>query len=257
VNGERAGQATRVVALDISRVSFDEALERIYSAASTGTSGRVCFANVHMTIEAEQDPSFAAIVNESMLVLPDGLPVALAASWLSGERQPRISGMDSFPLLLSGAAERSLKVFLLGGSQETLDAVSQAAFTKAPGIQIVGTFSPPFREPTEAESRVLDQQIIASGAQLVFVSLGCPKQERWMAAHQPHLPYQVLLGVGGAFPVYAGLQQRAPKWAQGLALEWFFRLMQEPDRLWRRYLFTNSRFVWLLLGALLRRIFGR
>lgn len=253
----RTGQTTRVIALDISRVSFDGALEQIYSAAAAGTAGRVCFANVHMTIEAEQDSTFATVVNESMLVLADGLPVALAASWLSGERQPRISGMDSFPLLMSGAAERGLRVYLLGGSDETLDAVARTAKAKAPRIQIVGTFSPPFRVPTEIESHALDEQIIASGAQLVFVSLGCPKQERWMAEHQPHLPHQVLLGVGGAFPVYAGLQQRAPRWAQSLALEWFYRLMQEPGRLWRRYLFTNSRFVWLMLGALLRRAFRR
>lgn len=244
---------TRVVALDISRVNFDQALERITDAAQHAKGGYVCFANVHMTIEAEQDPVFAAVVNAAMLTLPDGLPVAKAAGWLSGTPQPRISGMDSFPRLLTLAAERGLKVYFLGGSDATLAALSAEAVQRNPTLHIAGCYSPPFRPISEAEARETDAMLMASGAQLIFVSLGCPKQEKWMAAHSPHLPGRVLLGVGGAFPVYAGQQLRAPVWMQNLALEWLYRLVQEPGRLWQRYFFTNARFVWLLSGLLLRR----
>ncbi len=251
----RPPHTTPVIALDITRGSFAQALDRVMEAAHAQLPLRVCFANVHMTIEAEQDPAFAAQVNGSGLVLPDGMPVALATRWLSRSAQERISGMDFFPASLERAAAEGLSVFFFGGSENVLAAVAQQALVRFPKLIVAGTFSPPFRALSAEEEAEHDALLRASGARLIYVSLGCPKQEKWMARHQPHLD-AVLLAVGGAFPVFAGLQQRAPRWMQALALEWLYRLWQEPSRLWQRYLFTNSRFVWLLAGQLLRRALG-
>ncbi len=246
---------TTIVALALSRVSFAEALERVLAWARARQAARVCFANVHMTIEAEQDPAFAEQVNGSALVLADGLPLALAVRWLDRSAQERVSGMDFFPASLARAEAEGLSVFFFGGSERVLAAVRAEAERRYPRLRVAGTFSPPFRSLSAEEEAEHDALLRASGAHLIYVSLGCPKQEKWMARHQGQLD-GVLLGVGGAFPVFAGLQQRAPLWMQHLALEWVYRLYQEPSRLWRRYLYTNSRFVWLLSGRLLRRAIG-
>jgi N-acetylglucosaminyldiphosphoundecaprenol N-acetyl-beta-D-mannosaminyltransferase len=205
----------------------------------------VCFANVHMTIEAYKTPSFLEQLNNASLVVTDGKPLAVACYSLYRKKQERIAGMDFMPAVLEMANKEGSTIFLYGSKPEVLTALTRKISEQYPSITIGGAISPPFRplQPEEVEDHI--QQINRSGAQLVFVSLGCPKQEKWMAAHYKKIN-AVLLGVGGAFAVMAGLQRRSPKWMQEWGLEWLHRLMVEPRRMFRRYFETNFVFLYLM-----------
>jgi N-acetylglucosaminyldiphosphoundecaprenol N-acetyl-beta-D-mannosaminyltransferase len=205
----------------------------------------VCFANVHMTIEAYKAPSFRDQLNNASLVVTDGKPLTVACYSLYRKKQERIAGMDFMPAVLKSANEEKSTIFLYGSKPDVLEALTKKIAEKYPAITIGGAISPPFRPllPEEEEEHI--RKINDSGARLVFVSLGCPKQEKWMAAHYKKIN-AVLLGVGGAFAVTAGLQRRSPKWMQNLGLEWFHRLMVEPRRMFRRYFETNFAFLYLM-----------
>ena len=203
-----------------------------------------------MLIEAYKDEAFNQVVSQSDMSTPDGVPLRIAMRILYGIPQERIAGMDAFPDLLKEAAKRKKSVFLYGSTQQVLDAIKERASKELPDLQIAGMHSPPFRKLTEEEEKDIIDTINGSGADLIFVALGCPKQERWAAAHQGKIK-GCFLAVGAAFAVYAGLQDRAPKWMQDLSLEWFHRLIQEPKRLWKRYLVTNSLFLFLFMKSYL------
>lgn len=233
----------RCISLDISLLTFRQGLEEVLAAAQAGESAYACFANAHMTLEAQDSAPFAAQVNAARWVFADGKPVAWLASRRSGQVQERIAGMDFMPALLQAGAPLGLRVALYGSTPEVLARIAQKVETDYPGIQLVASISPPFRPLTPQEVEADRQALRASGAQVVMVALGCPKQERWMAENTAHIP-AVLLGLGGAFPVFAGTQARAPQWMQAAGLEWLHRLVKEPRRLWKRYLVGNARFLW-------------
>jgi N-acetylglucosaminyldiphosphoundecaprenol N-acetyl-beta-D-mannosaminyltransferase len=213
--------------------------------AADHRSSYVCFANVHMTIEAYKSPSFREQLNNASLVVTDGKPLAVACHALYRKKQERIAGMDFMPAILERANIEGSTIFLYGSKPDVLEALKKKISGQYPSITIGGAISPPFRplQPEEEQEHI--RQINESGAQLVFVSLGCPKQEKWMATHYKKIN-AVLLGVGGAFPVTAGLQRRSPKWMQNLGLEWLHRLMAEPRRMFRRYFETNFAFLYLM-----------
>ncbi|MDU0369176.1 WecB/TagA/CpsF family glycosyltransferase [Hymenobacter endophyticus] len=221
-------------------------------------SAYVCFANVHMVVEAQQDAGFRQILREAALVAPDGSPVAASVGWLNPGTppQPRIAGMDLLPALLAAAAESGQSVYFYGTTEAVLAAMVARARHELPTLRIVGTCSPPFRALTPAEDAAEIAAINAADPDLLFVALGCPRQERWMAAHRGQIR-ACMLGVGQAFPVYAGLEPRLPAWARRLWLEWAYRLWLEPRRLWRRYLVTNSRFLYLLARRATAQLVGR
>lgn len=235
----------RSIGLDISRGPFQDHLERILALGASHTSSYVCCVNAHMTVEAHRDPGFAAIVNGSDLATPDGMPVLYTMRWLHGCRQERVAGNDLMPAVLQEAARRGLSVYLYGGRPEVLDRIRYRIDEELPDLRIVGMHSPPFRPLEEMDLERDAAMIEASGAHIVMVSLGCPKQERWMAAMKGRVN-AVMLGLGGAFLLYAGLDTRAPKWMRDLSLEWAYRLALEPGRLWKRYLVTNSIFLGLM-----------
>ncbi len=213
----------------------------------------VCFANVHMTIEAHKDPSFLAKLDKASLILADGKPIALACKILHRKNQERISGMDFTPRILKAANEKKATIFLYGSTNNVLEALRKKINEQYPSVKIGGVISPPFtNKPDPALLQDHIDQINQSGANMVFVSLGCPKQEKWMADNYSKIN-AVLLGVGGAFPVTAGIQQRSPKWMQDWSLEWLYRLKQEPRRMFKRYLYTNTYFIWLLITARLKK----
>jgi N-acetylglucosaminyldiphosphoundecaprenol N-acetyl-beta-D-mannosaminyltransferase len=225
----------------ITHAPYDVQVRSILALAERGTSSYVCCVNAHMTVEAQQ-PGFASVVNGAALATPDGMPVVFAMSRLHRVAQERVAGNDLMPALLEHAARENLAIYLYGGSAETQRLIIDRATRECPGIRIVGAHAPPFG-PIEAMDLTAEaQRIVQSGAQLVLVSLGCPKQERFMAALQGHVP-AVMIGLGGAFLLYAGLDSRAPIWMRRLALEWLYRFALEPRRLWRRYLVTNTRFI--------------
>lgn len=241
---------SRILSLSIDHLSFRESLDRILARGLDRQQGFVCFANVHMVIEAHNDAVFRNGLKDAWLVLPDGKPVALASNWLHGKKQERISGMDFMPAILQEAHKSKARIFLYGSTEDVLEKIKKRMRSDYPEAVVAGAISPPFRELTEEEIQDNIRRINESAPHLVMVALGCPRQEKWMAKHYQKID-AVLLGLGGAFPVTAGVQKRAPAWMQQLALEWLFRLVQEPRRMFKRYFYTNLLFTWLLGKELL------
>jgi len=242
--------------LQLTHLSLTQSVDTLIQMAQRRQKGYVCFANAHMTVEANRDARFAAIVNQASLVLPDGVPLVWAMRVLHYQRQERVAGMDIFPKLLQKAEATQLAVYFYGSTEKVLSAIQNRAKREYPNLIIAGSHSPPFSTQDQETQAANLQEINASGAQLVFVALGCPKQEKWMAQHSTHL-HAMLLGVGGAFPVFAQQQQRAPQWMRTIGMEWFFRFLLEPHRLWKRYLVTNSWFLILFVKAFIQKVFKR
>ncbi len=235
-----------VLGMNLSVGSFAEHIQAFAQLGREHRSSFVCCVNVHMCVEAKNDPSIAQIVNEADLATADGMPILNRLNALHGLKQERVAGNDIMPALLAEAERQDLSVYLYGGRQEVLDTIVARVVKDHPGLHIAGVESPPFRPLSDEEMQQTADRINASGAHIVMVSLGCPKQERWMAAMKGSVN-GVMLGLGGAFLLYAGLDTRAPKWMRDLSLEWAYRLALEPGRLWKRYLITNSTFLWMSL----------
>lgn len=241
----------KIISLFLSTGSYNSFVERILELSKKQQSSYVCVANAHMTIEAYWDKQFAEIVNNSNLVTPDGMPLALAMRLLYGIKQDRVAGMDLLPNLLKKAEEENLGVFFYGGTDEMMQKTKKFVQITYPNLKEQAYYSPPFRALTAEEEDSVIQRINDSGAHLVFVALGCPKQEKWMAGMKGKIN-ACMLGIGGALPVMIGIQKRAPGWMQKLSLEWMYRLFQEPKRLFKRYFITNFLFLWLLFKAVIR-----
>lgn len=242
----------KIISLDIDLFSYKDSIKKIMEDARDRKRGYVCFANVHMIIEAYQDKQFDKDVNSATLVLPDGMPLVKTLKWFYGIEQDRVAGMDVMPDLIRIASNNNLKLFFFGTTPELLEKIRLKIEKDFPKTDVVGLFSPPFNEPLNND--LYTEMINSSGANLVFVALGCPKQEKWMAQNSSKIN-AMLLGVGGAFPVFAGVASRAPLFMQNTGLEWVYRLYQEPKRLFKRYLFTNSIFLFLVLKAKIKLIF--
>jgi N-acetylglucosaminyldiphosphoundecaprenol N-acetyl-beta-D-mannosaminyltransferase len=238
-------QKKRLISIDISRGTYDDFVSAVLNYAKAKISSYVCVANVHMVVEAYEHPDFAEIVNSADIVTPDGMPLTKAIKALYREDQERVDGMSLLPILLDESQKNNLSVYFYGSSQETLDETSNHLKTNYPNLQIAGMYSPPFRQLTTEEEEEIAAKITASGANILFVVLGCPKQERWMAAMKGKIP-AIMLGIGGALPVLIGQQKRAPEWMQKNSLEWLYRLAQEPSRLFKRYFKTNTMFLYLM-----------
>jgi len=246
-----------VLKANIDAVSWPDALARISQWASARESRYVCICNAHSVVTAGMDPEFDTVVAQADMATPDGAPVAWMIRKLGHPAQQRINGPDLMWKYCELAAKRSDEsIYLYGGAPETLQILQRTLLQRFPGLKIAGIESPPFRPATEEEDAQTVARINASGAGTVWVSLGCPKQEKWMAAHRGRVN-AVMVGVGAAFDYHAGTIQRAPKWMQNMGLEWLERLCSEPRRLWRRYLVTNTLFVIGAGGQLLRGLAGR
>lgn len=228
-----------VMGARIDALAWNDALGRLRVWAEAGESRYVCICNVHSVITSYQDAVFQAVVNEADMATPDGMPVAWALRKSGFPDQQRINGPDLMWMYCRLAEANGQSVYFYGSSESTL-ALLLAKLTAAfPKLIVGGHYSPPFRALTEEEDAAVVERINSSGAGVVFVSLGCPKQEMWMAAHRGKVN-AVMIGVGAAFDYHAGTIKRAPLWMQNAGLEWFYRLVSEPRRLWRRYLVTNS-----------------
>lgn len=235
----------------VDPTSYAEATAKVLSWAEAGESRYVCVANVHMVMEAHDDPSFRALVNAADLVTPDGMPLVWMLRRKGFPRQERVYGPELTLRVAEEAARRSVPVGFYGGHPEALEALVRNLRARFPGLKVAYAYSPPFRPLTPEEDREVVEAINASGARILFVGLGCPKQERWMAEHKGKIR-AVMLGVGAAFDFHAGRVRQAPRWMQQAGLEWLFRLVMEPRRLWRRYMKHNPRFVLLALQELLQ-----
>jgi N-acetylglucosaminyldiphosphoundecaprenol N-acetyl-beta-D-mannosaminyltransferase len=229
------------------------AAAQIMEWASEGSPRMVCAANVHMVMEAHDDPQFRAQINAADLVLPDGVPMVWALRLLgtSGATRVRVSP-DLLLELLVHAESEGVKLGLYGGTPETLAAFVDLVGRTIPDLDVSYAHAPPFRPLTIDEDEAVLQDIQESRCQLLLVGIGCPKQEKWMASHRQQLSC-VMFGVGAAFDLFGGKTREAPRWMQPLGLEWVFRLLLEPRRLWRRHLRHNPRFVVLLARGVLAR----
>lgn len=202
----------------------------------------ICVSNVHMCMETKDSDEFRRVVNSADLVVADGKPIQVAQKLLGFRNAQQVRGMDLTNALCQEAAQKNINVGFYGGMPDVLMDMQQMLQKKYPSLQITYSYSPPFRALDEFEKQSICHDIITSKTSVLFVGLGCPKQEHWMAEHKDKLPC-VMLGVGAAFDFIAGQKQHAPRWMQRLALEWLFRLLSEPKRLWKRYLIQNPRFM--------------
>lgn len=239
-----------VIGFPVSCVPFEQQIECILNWASDRLSKFVCVANVHMLIEAHRT-DLNTVLHSADLVTPDGMPLVWMLRLLGAKRQDRVAGLDIFKAVCSGAQQRGMSIFLLGSQFPILERMQKNLEQEFPALKIVALEPLPFRPLTSQEDEELIQKINHSGANIVFVSLGCPKQEHWMYQHKDKVN-AVMIGLGGAFPMYAGIHKRAPLWMQKIGFEWLYRLIQEPRRLWGRYASTIPHFIWLAF----KQIFG-
>ena len=228
------------------------AVDTIAEHAQLGAGGLVCVANVDMVTRAKRTPRLAQLMQGARVVVTDGMPLVWALRKLKGLNQTqRVDGPNLTLALCKRAAEQGIGVFFCGGSPTELKLLQHNLSIQFPRLRIVGAVSPPLLAAEPPFDVAITAQINQSGAGLVFVGLGCPKQEFWMDTHQAALK-PVAIGVGLVFALIAGTQTRAPEWMRSAGLEWLFRLGQEPGRLWKRYLIGNSLFIWYLLNEYLR-----
>lgn len=241
-----------VLGTPIDAIAAPQVVARLVGWGRRREPRTVCLCNVHSVVTAMRDPSLAAALHGADLALPDGAPVAWMLRRLGAAGQRRVSGPDLMEAGCAALAGAGVPVFLLGSTPATLDALAARLQARWPSLRIAGTHAPPFRPLAPAEEDALVARLNDSGAGVVWVGLGCPKQERWMAAQGARVQ-AVLVGVGAAFDFHAGVQARAPRWMREHGLEWLHRLVREPRRLARRYLVTNSLFLWAAAAQLLRR----
>lgn len=219
----------------VSRTTYADAVDSLLQAARAGAQLLAAATSVHGLTIAAIEPEFGAILNDFELVTPDGQPVRWALNLLhAAGLKERVYGPTLMHRLCEAAAAEGLSVYFYGGRQDVLDRLVERLRATIPGLRIAGCSSPPFRALTPEEDAAEVERIIASQAQLVFVGLGCPRQERWAYEHRQRLN-RPLVCVGAAFDFHAGTLRQAPGWMQSRGLEWFFRLIMEPRRLWRRY----------------------
>lgn len=232
-----------VLGVPISVISWVEARSRIISWAMEHSSRYVCICNVHSVITARESLPFMRAIVHADMSTPDGAPIAWSLRRKGFAAQERINGPDLMWHLCSDAAAAGVKVGFFGSTAETLDLLVRRLKLEFPALDIAYSESPPFRLLSDLEDKLICERIRASEVGIMFVGLGCPKQEIWMQAHKDILP-AVMLGVGAAFDFHAGKIGRAPEFMRRFGLEWLHRLCSEPQRLWKRYLFTNSKFLW-------------
>ena len=247
LKNERVG----VVSLNVNVCDHDSAIRQIAELVEKGDGGYVCFSTVHMVMESHDDAQYAEKVNEANLIVPDGMPLVWMQKLQGAGQAARVRANDLMIMLCRYAEENDLTVGFYGGKQTVIDAILEKAKKDFPKLKIAYAFSPPFRPLTDAEDAQVMAEINEKNPDILFMGLGCPKQENWMWAHKNKIK-AVMLGVGASFDFFAGNVKESPEWLGRLGLEWLFRLTQEPRRLWKRYLILNPRFVRLATLQLLK-----
>jgi N-acetylglucosaminyldiphosphoundecaprenol N-acetyl-beta-D-mannosaminyltransferase len=233
-----------VLGVGVSAVNLAQAIGLFEEWIAQNRRGYVCVTGVHGVMEAQRDPAFRKILNESLLITPDGMPTV----WVG--RAQGLLGMDRVfgPDLMLGVCEMSRRKgythFLYGGQPGIAEKLRSALESKFPGLRVVGTYTPPFGPLSPEQESELLEQVAAVKPDFFWVGLSTPKQERWMAEFGSRLDTRILVGVGAAFDFHTGGLQDAPEWVKRAGLQWLHRLKQEPKRLWKRYLMNNSAFLW-------------
>lgn len=246
---------TSVLDINVNETSYADAIEHIRSWSAVGESRAVYATSVHGTMEAHDAVEFREVLNRADLITPDGVPLVWVMRLKGARSQQRTYGPTLMLKVLEMAAGEKISVGFYGGEFSTLEKLVTRLKTMYPSLEIDYVFSPPFRALTHEETWQIRRDINTSGVRILFVGLGCPRQEKWIDAQRGHIP-AVMIGVGAAFDFHAGVKPQAPAWMQKIGLEWLFRLVTEPRRLWKRYLHHVPRFIILatadLLGLLKR-----
>ena len=243
-----------VFGVGISAVTYDEVEEKILAAAKARQSATVTHISSHGLTMAARDEKFREVINSFDIAAPDGQPVRWSLNWFhKAGLADRCYGPEMMIRLCRGAARQGVSIYLYGSSNEVLDQLSWNLKQQCPSLVIAGVESPPFRALSAEETEAAIARINASGAGIVFIGLGCPRQDLFAAEHK-HKIQAVQSCVGAAFDFHAGNKKMAPNWMQRHGLEWFYRLTQEPSRLWKRYLSIHTTFALLLTR---RMILGR
>jgi N-acetylglucosaminyldiphosphoundecaprenol N-acetyl-beta-D-mannosaminyltransferase len=245
-----------ILKMKVCEISMAKAVKWALRNAIDKVSQYICVANVHMCMESFDDYYYTDIINNSGLVVPDGKPLFWCLKLLGCIKAHHIRGADLMIKLCSEAIPKGIGIGFYGSTSETIIDLKKNLKKKFPEIKILFAHSPPFRELTLKEEESYIADINKSNIGILFVGLGCPKQEIWMAEHKDKLSC-VMIGVGAAFDFYSGKKKHAPIWMQKVGFEWTFRLMSEPRRLWKRYLKHNPRFVWYFCKQLLGYDFSK
>jgi len=237
-----------VLGVEVSAINLAAAVETILEWITRGSREYVCLAPVHAVMECYRSLELTRIYNESGLTTPDGMPIVWLLKSKGYSGVSRVYGPDLMLALMQRSSSAGPRHYFYGGTPEVLDRLVLKLRTHSPNLQVAGCHAPPFRPLTAQEDREAVEAINAAGPDILWVGLGSPKQERWMAAHRDKIHAPVMLGVGAAFDFLSGAKPQAPHWMQRSGLEWLFRLVTEPRRLWRRYLIDSPLFVALVLA---------
>jgi len=235
--------AQQVLGVPLALTDYERTLDWIDQTVERGTKGYICVAAVHTVMAFQEDSELREAVLTSNLTVPDGQPLVWAMNLLGHNLPSRVYGPDLFERACKRAARTGRRMYLYGGRAEALERLREELPRRYPGLRLAGARPAPFRALSSEEAEKITAELNDSGAEVIWVGLGVPLQEKWMAAMRERLDAPVLVGVGAAFDFHAGLKRQAPDGLQRLGLEWAFRLVQEPRRLWRRYLHYNPRFV--------------
>jgi N-acetylglucosaminyldiphosphoundecaprenol N-acetyl-beta-D-mannosaminyltransferase len=228
----------------VNAAPFDDAVEIVLNAPDTGARLALHFANAHSMVEAHRNPQLRAAMNANV-VEPDGMPLVLLAR-SRGVKAERVCGPDFLPALVRRGVPLGRSHFFFGGAPGVPEELARRLGEAYPGLRVAGTMSPPFRDLTPEEEESVVAEINAAKPDYVWVGLGAPKQDLWVAEHRARLDAAALLAVGAAFDFHSGRRRRAPRWMQRTGTEWLFRLLMEPRRLASRYTVVNARFLWLV-----------
>jgi N-acetylglucosaminyldiphosphoundecaprenol N-acetyl-beta-D-mannosaminyltransferase len=235
-----------ILGVGVTALNMESALNETESLLQRGDRGYVCVTGVHGIMEAQLDEQFRDILNRSFLTTPDGMPTVWLGRVVHGfEHMRRVYGPDYMLGLCKRSVNRGYRHFLYGGKPGIADELAAELIRRFPGLKIVGTYTPPFRPLTPREEDDLRRQLQASRADILWCGLSTPKQERFMAAYSHRLPVKLMVGVGAAFDLLSGNLAEAPDWMKNSGLQWLYRLLKEPKRLWRRDLLNNPKFTWL------------
>lgn len=237
----------KLLGVRVDETSYPAVTRDIFRWAHDG-HGYICVANVHMVMEAYDNPRYRSVVNQANLVTPDGMPLVWALRWQGERYATRVYGPDLMLKVVAEAVVQGTPVGLYGSRQSVLEDLIAALQHQFSHLPLVFAEAPPDGGFDQIDKETA-ARINASGARILFVALGCPKQELWMALHREHV-HAVMIGVGAAFDFLAGHKPQAPRWMMAAGLEWLFRLATEPRRLWKRYLRQNPRFVFHLAKAM-------
>jgi N-acetylglucosaminyldiphosphoundecaprenol N-acetyl-beta-D-mannosaminyltransferase len=246
-----------IFGLHLSAIDLDDAIAAVEGWIGKGAHNFICVTGVHGVMDSRHDATLRNIHNHAGLVTPDGIPLVWLSRLLGKSRTRQVCGCDLMRSLTAVSAQRGYRQFYYGGAEGVAERLKATLTTTHPGLQVVGTFCPPFRDLTSEEDDAAVAAINAARPDVVWVGLSTPKQEYWMAAHLGRLDAPVMIGVGAAFDFLAGTKRRAPVWMRRVGLEWLFRLLAEPRRLWRRYARIVPAFIVLAVGMLIREALQR